>query len=201
MSNQLINSNYELEYNRAFAEELSDKNENIQILRLKQKIDEQDKKINELTRYFSRLNSFITGNDVYRLNSYSINIHLENDPRISDFSEFFRLNKLTISCCNEDDDGIICNNTLEELIINGAYNDKINSYSVYILPIIQDLPMLRYLKFNNCKIRLNHKVSLLNQLKEHPNKQNIELIINNSDFDANAIKLYKTIGLKSVIVG
>ena len=116
----------------------------------------------------------------------------------TNFSKFINLNKLSLCNYNYGLNIEIVNDTLEVLeISNGFYYDQ---YS-FIIPNIFNIPKLKHLEFLNCIENFNYaNNNLLEQLNDHPNKQNIEIVFRNSSYFKNNIEEYKSIGLKDVIV-
>lgn len=102
-----------------------------------------------------------------------------------------------LSVCYYNSGKNLISNTLEKLIINGLKYSK-----DFIFVDISKLPNLKCLQFNNCSTlsERNSVTNIMSQLKEHPNKENIELILKNSVYFNNTIEQYRSIGLKSVIV-
>ena len=108
---------------------------------------------------------------------------------LTDFSNLYNLKKLTLT--NPSNAFVINSNTLESLIINSSITKCTTQIST--------LSKLKYLEFFNCSAS-PISYDLLENLKEHPNKKNIEMVIKSSTYFNNTIEQYRSIGLKSVTV-
>ena len=123
-----------------------------------------------------------------KLNTDQLNIN-ETFEILTDFSNLYNLKKLSL--VNSINAFMINSNTLESLIINSSISNCTTR--------ISKLSKLKYLEFVNCS---SNPISydLLENLKEHSNKCNIELVFKNSVYFSGYIEQYRSIGLKSVTV-
>jgi hypothetical protein len=180
------------------------------------KLSEQNNNI-VLTIYYNLVISFefnITLNkiksessiiDKHQIDSTTLTLDFRT---IEDISVYSNLKVLTITSHNTqhsnfDIKKILISNTLEVLINRGTYHVlDCNGKPIYGFNIINisKLPNLKCLQFEYCHMLIITPNNLLDQLKAHPNKTNIELIFKDSRFFNYTIEEYRTIGLKSVTV-
>ena len=162
------------------------------LTKIKYELESKDKQINELQKKLNNVFYFLSNR--YKFDATVL------EGKNEDISVYFNLKELSLCYNNQSSDKILISNTLEKLINNGF--ESSNNYCLFRFFDISKLPNLKCLQFNNCTnlcgpITYTQFISLL---KEHPNKENIELILKNSPCFNITIEQYRSIGLKSVIV-
>ena len=159
-------------------------NKDKQITKLQSEVVELKNELNNIFNYLSKI-------PVYGNQIDSTVVTIPHITKEVDISIYFNLKQLsTYSSLYEE--SIICkSNTLETIIHMPTADFKhIN---------ISQMPNLRCLKYNSA-VNFKGNNNLLDQLKAHPNKKNIELVFKDSSYFKDTIEHYKSIGLKSVTV-
>ena len=160
---------------------------------LETKVDELENKLNIVFSCLSKIH--VHG---HQIDSTVLTLNITKDV---DISVYFNLKELITISYYVDLTIIPNSNTLEVLINHGkSYTSNYIQYNGFNFINISQLPKLKCLQFQHCDYLLNNTNLLLDQLKAHPNKTNIELIFINSSYFKDTIEIYKLIGLKSVTI-